>query len=94
MEACRGAGVSACGRSSRYPGGGGIPQVAGAVRGPWGGGAGSREEPGLSIAGTSSETFPLACLLPAAVNNRVDSGKHVFLRRLLFLKEVSWRRLG
>lgn len=47
-----------------------------------------------SLMGTISEIFPLACLLPASVNNAADSGKHVFLRRLLFLEEVSSQCLG
>lgn len=47
-----------------------------------------------SLTGIISEIFPLARLLPASVNNAVDSGKHVFLGRLLFLEEVSWRCFG
>lgn len=45
----------------------------------------SERSPGsASLAGTISEMFPSACLLPASVNNAADSSKHVFLRRLLF----------
>lgn len=69
-------------------------ETAGALSGPWGAAAPERSLGRASLTGTIAEIFPLACLLPTSVNNAVDSGKHVFLRRLLFLEEVSWQCLG
>lgn len=78
----------------RVPVCGSVPRGAGAVRGAQGAG-GSREEPGQSVAHKGHlQDFPLARSLPASVNKAVGSGKHVFLGRLLFLEEVSWRQLG